>query len=110
MPAWPGTLPQLFQRPGFKESEADNLLRTPMDKGPPKVRRRGSDAPRPHAGSMLIDGTQYSAFRTFYKTTLAEGSLTIDSGLNDAHGVARVWRITLGNDYWQLSLELEELP
>ena len=117
MPAWPGTLPQLFQRPGFKEVEGDNLLRTVMDKGPPKVRRRGSDATRKHVGHMIMDGTQYVTFRNFYNVTLANGSLLIDSGLVDAHGTLRTFRIEkppeyepLGNDYWQVSLELEELP
>ena len=117
MPAWPSTLPQLFQLSGYEETESDNIIRTPMDKGPPKVRRRGSDAPRLLTANMWLDGTQYSIFRDFVRNTLKDRSLTIDSGLNDAHGVERTWRIVrppkylpLGNDNWRVTLELEELP
>lgn len=115
MPTWPGTLPTLFQLTGFKETEVDNLIRTQTDKGPPKVRRRGSDAPRKISGNMILNGTQYSTFRSYYRTDLRDGSLTIEN-LDDAHGVSRTFRISkspeyepMGNDFWRVSLELEEL-
>ncbi len=39
-PVWPPSLPQRPLAQGFSEQAPDTLIRTQMEAGPPKVRRR----------------------------------------------------------------------
>ncbi|MGH7393662.1 MAG: hypothetical protein ACREM3_30035 [Candidatus Rokuibacteriota bacterium] len=72
---WPATLPQQFLQGTFQETFPDNLLRTQMDAGPVKLRRRTTAAPALLQGEMHLDSTQWVTFATFYLTTLRSGSL-----------------------------------
>ena len=115
MAAWPGTLPTIFQVQGFKEDGADNLIRSSMDVGPAKVRRRTTTNVRNHAGSMWLTDTQYSALRTFFETTVSYGSQSFT--MDDVHGTNRDFRFvkppeysSIGPGYWEVKLSLEELP
>lgn len=115
---WPTTLPQTVER-GFTESIGLNVLRTPMDAGPAKLRRRSS---RPQTMSV-----------TFLMTT-AQVAILENFVLNTILGVYRFYfnhprkqtqievRIIPGSDgshftstyrapgYWGVSLQLEILP
>jgi hypothetical protein len=75
MTAWSTSLPQKLLIEGYGESVADVSIKSQMDVGPAKVRRRTSAAIRPVAGKMLMNSTQLSAFKTFYNTDLLGGSL-----------------------------------
>lgn len=78
MPTWPTTnnFPQKLLRESLRESFANNVVRTPMDIGPPKVRRVTTANPRPISGKQLLTFTQAADLATFYNTTLANGSLS----------------------------------
>lgn len=78
MPSWPVSLPQRFDAGSWEEEEPDVLLETPMDAGPPKVRRRFTAAPTPLTGSMTVDVTQLGTFQTFIRTTLLGGAVPFD--------------------------------
>lgn len=54
------------------------LLETPMDAGPPKVRRRFTAAPTPLTGSMTVDVAQLAIFQTFIRDTLLGGAVPFD--------------------------------
>lgn len=75
---WPASLPQKVEQDGFSESPPDSRIRTPMDMGPVKVRRRFSAQIRPLKVSMFMTQTQLDAFDTFFVTTTEGGSLPFD--------------------------------
>jgi len=115
MAAWPGTLPDFFQVGGYTEKGADNLIRTNMDVGPAKVRRRTVTNIRSIVGNMWLTSAQYTAMKTFFEVTQAYGSLTFT--MDDAHAVNQTWRFvkppvytTVGPNNWQVKLDLEEMP
>jgi hypothetical protein len=78
MPAWPVSLPQYFDAGSWNEEPPDLLLETPMDAGPPKVRRRFTAGVRPINGAMTLDVTQLATFEMFYETTLLGGAVPFD--------------------------------
>jgi hypothetical protein len=115
MAAWPGTLPEFFQVGGFVEIGADNVIRSPMDVGPDKLRLRTTASTRRHTGNMWLTTAQYTALRTFFETTQSYGALSFT--MDDAHGVNKTFRFlnpprynTVGPNNWQVKLDLEEMP
>jgi len=66
---WPSApFPQSPQK-GFTESVGVNVLRSPMDVGPAKMRRRGA---RPNTLNVqfILTSSQAATLETFVKTTL----------------------------------------
>lgn len=78
MAIWPAGLPQKLNQAGFSNSLADNVIRSEMDVGPDKKRRRDVSAPEPVKGSMYVTESEYSLLKTFHDTTLGGGSLPFD--------------------------------
>jgi len=70
---WPLTLPQEIQQSGYAESNIDNLIKTQMNIGPFKSRRRATEAYQPLKGSMLLTTDQRAIFYTFYKDSTNTG-------------------------------------
>lgn len=52
---WPPVLPQTPQRNGWKDSAPNDLIRTDMDTGTSKARRRGGDNQWKMHGYVCID-------------------------------------------------------
>lgn len=77
MVAWPATLPQ-EQFVGLAEQRQDARLRTQMDQGPPKMRRRFTAAVKRFTVPIVLTGAQKQAFDVFYATTLQAGVLPFD--------------------------------
>lgn len=75
--AWPTTLPAHLIN-SFQETPPDNVLRTSMDKGPAKLRRRTTTNTRPIRFSMILTPTQLTALDTFYATTTRSGADEFD--------------------------------
>jgi hypothetical protein len=73
---WPSGLSDAVLADGYSEQLADNLIRSPMDAGPPKVRRRGTSAPRAISLRQLLTTSEVATLETFYYTTTAGGSLS----------------------------------
>lgn len=72
IPAWPTSLPQKLLAEGYGEKLDDStVIRTKMDIGPAKVRRRSTSTVEPIKGSMWLTSAQWSTLRFFYYTTLA---------------------------------------
>lgn len=78
MASWPATLPQAFEQDGYSEPFASNVVRTEMDVGPPKVRKRYTAAVKQFAGLMYLTETQAETLETFYETTTNWGSDAFD--------------------------------
>lgn len=75
MATWPTTLPQEFPEDGFNLVLADNVIRSSMDIGPAKIRRRTTSNVTKLTGTLILDTTQLTAFETFYITTISYGSV-----------------------------------
>lgn len=102
---WPITLQQILSEANFSYEIADTALRSDMDIGPQKVRRRYTKGINQLSGSIYLTTAQYSIFYNFYNTTLAGGVLTFEfdhpiTGVNTEwrfKGPARVSSIGGGN-------------
>lgn len=76
---WPVGLPQDFLASASRETLPDVVLRTPMDAGPAKVRRRYTTNVRPVQGQLVpMTRAQVEIFKTFFNESLAGGSLAFD--------------------------------
>lgn len=75
---WPGDLPQAPLTSGYSEKLQDNVVRSTMDAGPRKIRKRYTSAPITIDCTFFMDQTQLATFRTFYGTTLQDGSLPFE--------------------------------
>lgn len=117
MPAWPSTLPQLVLTDGYQEQFADVVLRTEMDAGPAKQRRRLTAGVRPIRCVLLCTTAQVATLQSFYNFDLAGGALSFD-WVTPRTEAAAVLRFTAppeivpepGAQYWRIGLALETLP
>ena len=73
MATWPTSLPLPLANT-LKETPPESSIRTQMDKGPAKVRRRTTAAVRPLSFEMVCDTTQIQTLDDFYVTDTAGGS------------------------------------
>jgi hypothetical protein len=75
MAAWPASLPQQPSNfADFTQTYQDPLVRTQMDEGEPKVRRRFTKNILIAQYTMLMTTAQCATLRTFYETTLGHGA------------------------------------
>ena len=116
MATWPATLPQSLSRRGYEEAEGDNVIRTTVDIGPQKRRRRFTAVVRPLRGTMVFTNTQLETFRTFFSTDVFDGALGFT--FPDQRGTGTVivvfaeppsWA-NVGGDNYRIALNLEIQP
>ena len=75
---FPAGLYGFILKNGFSEAPPNNLLRTSMDAGPAKVRRRATSGVRVYNLKMFFSSTNLAIFETFLTTTSKNGSLAFD--------------------------------
>lgn len=75
MPTWPGTLPQVLLRSGYQETQPKLVVRTNMDAGPAKVRRRFTANVTPVKGKIIVTADQLSTLVAFWSNDCAGGAL-----------------------------------
>ena len=75
---WPSSLPTDILTDGFSQKARPNSIRTQMEAGLDKVRRRYTSEIVDSAVSMVMTFTQYSALEVFYNTTLQGGTLSFN--------------------------------
>lgn len=75
MDNWPVELQQKLNATDFTLKYGTSTARTDMDVGPAKVRSRYTTVVDTYSCSILIDYDQFATFTSFYKTTLANGTL-----------------------------------
>jgi len=116
IPAWPGALPQELLVNGYSQSFPDITIKSNVDAGPAKVRRRFTAGVEPISGTMIMTAAQLATFDTFFNTTLLGGSLRFSWTKPPVHTVACEMRFTevpswtkVEGDY-EVSLSLEVLP
>ena len=116
MAAWPETLPQSPLAEGFRETPADASLRTMMETGPAKLRRRTTAAAATLSLGYLMGTAQLAALDGFYAGTLQGGTLAFD--FTHPVPVETVScrfrqppaRAALNGGYFRVAVELEVLP
>lgn len=113
---WPSTLQQLLSEASFSYEIADTALRTDMDIGPQKVRRRFTKSVNSLTGSIYLTIAEYNTFYTFYNTTLNGGILPFEFN----HPITqelKEWRFkgpakisSIGGGNFMVDFSWEELP
>lgn len=78
MPSWPNTLPEYVLEQGFAEKNQDQAMETRMEVGPVKIRRRLTGAFKTFNVSMMMTSAQADTFESFWRSTLAGGTLPFD--------------------------------
>lgn len=120
---WPASLPQEWPD-DLEIFEPSGSIRTQTENGPAEVRRRftGGSMPEFCSATFVLTDAQLATLRTFYKTTLQEGSLSFewdhprDGSTADLRFVEkyreRLARGKNGDDVelWIVSLSLEVIP
>lgn len=114
---WPLAADAGFEVQGFTETLPNAILRTQMDAGPAKQRRRFSAAPIAIAGSMLLTAAQAALIEAFFRDTLALGALPFE-WTHPRTGALRTWRFTeppqlaaaASGAWWRVTMKLEILP
>jgi len=115
MVAWPQGLPQA-PLIGHLERAPNLVVRTGMEAGPAKVRRRFTAGVRPLTMTFVLDDTQRMTLDQFFVVELAGGALSFDFRIPST-GQTKQIRIVGPPEYglitpsrWRVRLELEILP
>ena len=80
MATWPASLPQTFPI-GTKEKHQEGRVRSSVDYGPAKLRRRFSAVVKTYripAERFLLTDAQKTTYETFFNSTLSGGTLDFD--------------------------------
>lgn len=114
--AWPTGLPQAAEIDGYEETPPDLALRSRMDAGPPKLRRRFSAGETRIAGRLMLRLEQTETLLAFWRDTLAGGSLPF-AWTHPRTGAACTMRFVSpprlrhrAGPLWEAELSLEILP
>lgn len=113
MPAWPSTLPAA-QAQGYAFGPVDPVIRTDMEAGKPRARRRFTAMPTVIQVSWRFTQAQLGEFETFWHTTLSDGVAEFDVTLQNGTGFATwsarfhtAWRaVRLSKNLFEVSAEL----
>lgn len=115
---WPASLPQVPQK-GFTETGGALIMRTQMDAGIAKQRRRGL-SPSQLNTTFILTTAQVSTFETFVANTIKgiarfgfthPRTKSIVEVRIMPQGEGTLYNLTyLAPGYWTLALQLEVLP
>lgn len=113
---WPSTLQQNLNQSGFTNTLPDNVIRSSMDVGPDKVRRRDVSAVEPIVGSIVATLDEYNDLVTFYNDITVSGSLPFD-WVHPITGESEEFRFTappsitaISGTHYTITLNMEIQP
>lgn len=113
---WPLSLPQGALLAGLTETPPKTALRTEMDQGPAKTRRRFNSGVRKFTIPITMTDDQVETFDVFYNVTLAGGSLSFNYKHPRLKTTVELKIADVG-DYvqqtggaWRLTLQMEQNP
>mgnify|MGYP001170021751 CR=1 FL=1 len=78
MASWPSTLPQELIAETLSIEMPDNLLRSDMDIGPAKVRRRTTSNVTKVSGDIIVTRDQYNTLSSFFSNNASYGATEFD--------------------------------
>lgn len=115
MAVWPVSLPPPAINT-MNESPADNLIRSNMDKGPAKVRRRTTANVRPLAFTLRLTAQELQTLENFYDVDTYSGAEVFDyihprtgAPVSARFAQRPSWGDTEGI-VWNVSVSLEIMP
>jgi hypothetical protein len=74
--AWPSTVPDSLQESGYSYEAQSGVIRTNMDTGPAKVRRRFTAVSKTHKGNIILTKTQLATWESWFENVIIFGTLT----------------------------------
>lgn len=116
MPSWPLTLPSSPLVEGFRETPPDTVLRSPMDQGPAKLRRRTAAGTKALSLTYMLTRAQVDTLMDFFNDTLAGGALAFDftHPVNGATLSCRFRQMPAwapaNAEFFRAAIELEVMP
>lgn len=116
MPIWPTALPEFVLREGYREGFKDIVIRSKMDTGAVKRRRRFSTGPEEHKFPIFLTSEEFDIFKEFYEIELAGGALSFQK-IHPRTEIVETWAFTahispamaLGPDIYSVILPLKKL-
>jgi hypothetical protein len=113
---WPNTLPDFLESNSFNYEMGNNSIRTEMEVGLAKTRKRYTKQIDKLTSTMQITRTQYDTLVNFYQVTLSGGNLAF-TFTDPLTLVATDYRFlsppsirAIGGNYFTASLNWEKLP
>ena len=116
MTTWPDSLPAAPLLDSFCETVPDSVIRTDMEQGPAKLRRRTTAAVRMLSVSYLMNKDQVTVLEAFYLTTLYGGTFSFDfthprtGGMVSCRFVKPPEYGSGNGNFFKVTIELEVLP
>lgn len=114
--SWPISLQELLSEQNFGITVGDTVLRSDMDIGPQKLRRRFTKGIDTFSASIYLTQAQYITFDAFFKTTLNGGvevfefDHPITQVLTEFRFVGVPQYSSIGGGNYTASFTWEELP
>ena len=118
---WPTSLPQKPLVDGYKRVLPNNLIRSSMDTGSDKVRKRGRFKPQEISASYVLTAAQRNTLENFVHNSLAEGAICFNWPHPELNKLVRA-RLKASNDgilefspyrdttRWSVTLKIEIWP
>lgn len=89
---WPSGVPDDFEASGFGHDADSGIIRSDMDSGPAKVRRRFTSVTKNYKGSIVMTLAQFLLWQTWFEDVICFGSLTftMPDPVNGGNMIARI--------------------
>ena len=114
--AWPGALQDKLNEQSFGIRKGSTTIRSDMDTGPAKVRRRFTRSVDMFTASIDLTTSEFSTFETFFNTTI-NGGVTIFEFDHPITGVLTNFRFvgdpeysSIGGGNFRVSMVWEKMP
>jgi hypothetical protein len=111
---WPDYLPSALLEDGFGKQPQSNVIRTAMDAGPKKARRRYTATAVKYSGKQVFDAAELMVFEQFYHTVLADGVLRFSfadpvTGETAEFRFAEDYAVASAGGLYEVQMSLERL-
>jgi hypothetical protein len=117
MASWPSTLPQVPLVRDYSEQSPDLTIRSTVDTGPAKVRRRATSGVTVLTCTFRLSLSQRDTLDSFWKTTLKGGSIafTWNHPITSSSITCRIvnpptYTPLVRGSFWNTTLKIEILP
>lgn len=99
---WPTSIPQLLRLDGQKAQRKNNVIRTQMDAGPSKARKRYTVSEKLFEGTIIVTEEERQILENWYRDTLGDGTLRF--AMKDPQSL-QLSEFRFTEDYTEVSLE-----
>ena len=114
MAVWPANLP-VPVADGYSIEPQQTFIRSDMDQGPARQRRRFTTAPTMYSVSWIMDESELGIFESWYRDEADDGAGWFDVSLRNGAGMQSVaarfvspWKASIvGLPYYRVSAQIE---